>query len=92
MNLLENARNARARHITVRCGDGGREVRVSDDGPGMPPDVLARVFEPRFSTTSSGAGLGLAIARRLVESWGGTIRVESEEGQGTTVIVSLRQA
>jgi signal transduction histidine kinase len=47
------------------------------------------VFEPRFSTTSSGAGLGLAIARRLVESWGGTITLESAPGRGTTVRVAF---
>jgi signal transduction histidine kinase len=66
-------------------------VQVTDDGPGSPADVLARLFEPRFQTTSSGAGLGLAIARRLVESWGGSIAVTSEPGQGTTVTVSFRQ-
>jgi signal transduction histidine kinase len=47
------------------------------------------VFEPRFSTTTSGAGLGLAICKRLVESWGGRIGVESEAGRGTTVRLVL---
>jgi signal transduction histidine kinase len=47
------------------------------------------VFEPAFSTTSSGSGLGLAIARRLVESWGGRITLNSVEGRGTTVTLTL---
>jgi signal transduction histidine kinase len=64
---------------------------VRDDGAGIPAESLPRIFEPQFSTTTSGSGLGLAIVRRLVEGWGGSIDVESEVGQGTTVIVRLPQ-
>jgi nitrogen fixation/metabolism regulation signal transduction histidine kinase len=89
VNLLENARNAEARHVAVRIADAGRRVTVEDDGRGIPPEILARVFEPTFSTTSSGSGLGLAIAKRLVERWGGTIGLTSVVGKGTTVTISL---
>ena len=89
MNLLENARNAEARHVVVRVAADGRGVMIEDDGHGIPPDVLPRVFEPALSTTSSGSGLGLAIAKRLVESWGGTIALTSTVGQGTTVTITL---
>ncbi|HET8712412.1 MAG TPA: ATP-binding protein [Gemmatimonadales bacterium] len=92
VNLLENARNAEATRVTVRIAAGGRQLVVADDGRGISPDVLPRVFEPTFSTTSSGAGLGLAIARRLVESWGGVISLDSDPGKGTRVTLTLPTA
>ena len=64
-------------------------LTVRDSGVGMDDEALARVFEPYFSTKSSGTGLGLPIARRNVELSGGTIEVESQKGQGTTVRVRL---
>ena len=92
VNLLENARNADAKRVTVQVAASGRQLTVSDDGRGIPAEALPRVFEPTFSTTSSGAGLGLAIARRLVESWGGAITLESEPGKGTRVTLTLQTA
>ena len=92
VNLLENARNAEAKRVTVQVAASGRQLVVADDGRGIPAEVLPRVFEPTFSTTSSGAGLGLAIARRLVESWGGAITLESVPGKGTRVTLTLQTA
>ncbi len=92
VNLLENARNAEAKRVTVQVAASGRQLVVADDGRGIPAEVLPRVFEPTFSTTSSGAGLGLAIARRLVESWGGVITLESDPGKGTRVTLTLQTA
>ena len=92
VNLLENARNADAKRVTVQVAASGRQLVVADDGRGIPPEALPRVFEPTFSTTSSGAGLGLAIARRLVESWGGVITLESDPGKGTRVTLTLQTA
>ena len=64
-------------------------VEVEDDGPGIPEDVLPRLFEPYFSTKTSGTGLGLAICKRAVEDLGGSIAVRSAAGKGTTVTVRL---
>jgi nitrogen fixation/metabolism regulation signal transduction histidine kinase len=96
LNLYENARLANARHVhtEVRRGSttGGVPavvLAVRDDGAGIGADVLPRIFEPHFSTRTSGSGLGLAISRRLVESWGGEVTIESEQGAGTTVLVAL---
>jgi nitrogen fixation/metabolism regulation signal transduction histidine kinase len=82
VNLLDNARNAGARRVRMILRD--RLLEVQDDGHGVPPEHLGRIFEPRFSTTSSGAGLGLAVVRRLVESWGASVTVASTPGRGAT--------
>jgi nitrogen fixation/metabolism regulation signal transduction histidine kinase len=64
-------------------------VRISDNGTGIPEDLKGRLFTPYFTTKSSGSGLGLSIVKRLVEGMGGDISFESEQGQGTTFIISL---
>lgn len=68
---------------------GGLDLTVEDTGPGIPPEVLARVFEPFFTTKADGTGLGLAVARKLLESGGGRLRLESEPGRGTRAVVTL---
>ncbi len=83
VNLLENARNAQASHIGVSIV--GTTVEVRDDGCGIPPELLPMIFEPRWSTSTSGSGLGLPIVKRLVEGWGGRVEVESAVGRGTVV-------
>ena len=65
------------------------EVTVRDNGVGIPPEHLARLFEPHFTTKSHGTGLGLAIARQTIRHHRGTIQVESEPNRGTTVTVTL---
>ena len=91
LNLLENARLAGASVVQLRCArrDGRVVIEVSDDGSGVPAHVLPRLFEPHFSTRSSGSGLGLAMSRQLVESWGGAIAIASIEGEGTRVRIEF---
>ena len=66
------------------------EIRVRDDGAGIPEDLMGRIFEPQFSTRSTGTGLGLAIVRKLVESWDGTVAAEVDRGEGTVIRLQLR--
>ncbi len=91
VNLLENSRAAVRSGGVVRVegerAEDGVELRVVDDGSGIPEEFLGRVFEPHFSTRSAGTGLGLAIVHRLVTGWGATVQVESREDEGTTVSI-----
>lgn len=95
VNLLTNALDASPLNsrVVVSGEDEGAEVRicVHDDGPGIPADLQARVFEPFFTTKppGEGTGLGLALVMGIVKEHGGTVRIDSEYGAGTTVSVSL---
>ena len=79
--------------LTLRTRrDGDQiEIRIIDNGTGMPADVVEKVFNPFFTTkpTDQGTGLGLAISADIVRRHGGSIRVESEPGEGTEMIIDL---
>ena len=65
------------------------KIKVSDTGKGIAPKDLGNVFDPYFTTKQSGTGLGLAIVHRIIESHNGEIKVESEQGKGTDVTITL---
>ena len=101
-NILINAREAMSGGgaIEVRAenavfpnnlGDADPEVRISiqDNGPGIPPEVLRRIFDPYFTTKPGGTGLGLATAYAIVVKHGGHISVESTPGAGTVFTIDL---
>jgi signal transduction histidine kinase len=76
---------------TRRTGDG-IAVSIRDNGPGIPEPLLAKIFEPFFTTkpTGSGTGLGLSLSYDVVvQGHGGTMKVESVEGEGATFIITL---
>jgi signal transduction histidine kinase len=91
-NLVDNAVrvSARGEAVTLRVanGSGGPYIDVIDHGPGIDDDRLASLFD-RFQRSDSGSGLGLAIARRVVERHGGTIRVSTKPGSGSTFTIEL---
>jgi two-component system, NtrC family, sensor histidine kinase HydH len=97
LGVFENAVEAMPPGGTLKVStrpvsEGGRHeihVRIADNGPGIPPEHLARVFEPFYTTKRSGTGLGLAITRKVIEGHGGQVRVASEPGAGTTFDISL---
>ena len=93
--LVKNAVDAlagRGGHISVKTEEragGGARVTVSDDGPGIAREVRGRIFEPGFTTKSSGWGIGLSLARRIVEeNHGGTLRLASSD-RGTSFEIIL---
>jgi nitrogen fixation/metabolism regulation signal transduction histidine kinase len=92
-NVIENALHAMPGNgrltISESVRDGAVVVEVRDAGVGMDPQSLTKVFEPYFSTKTSGTGLGLTIAKRNIELSGGTISVASERGVGTSVTMTL---
>jgi ligand-binding sensor domain-containing protein/signal transduction histidine kinase len=105
INLLGNAFDAVREHakktgpdylptvtVATRRMEDGVEIRVADNGPGIPPEVAERVFEPFFTTKPSGqgTGLGLSLAYEIVtQGHGGTLRVESRPGEGATFVIEL---
>ena len=95
-NVLDNAIDALAgvaegRRIDLYIENGGRKatVRVRDNGCGIPPDKVERVFNPFFTTKEKGTGLGMAISKKIVEAHEGTIDVVSQVGRGTDLVVTL---
>lgn len=93
LNLLANAREAIGEHgeIRVSTRETGEavEIRVSDNGGGVPEAVASRIFDVFFTTREKGTGLGLGIARRIAGEHGGSIRLENHPGHGATFVVSV---
>jgi signal transduction histidine kinase len=92
-NLASNAIEAlpAGGSVSLQLSEAGEHVRlcIADDGPGMSPEVRARIFEPYFTTKNSGSGLGLAMAKQAVIAMGGQIELDSEPALGTRFVVDL---
>jgi len=94
VNLLENAAShgasRRGTDVTVRAGPGGAVVEVTDYGAGIPPGLAEKIFEPRIRGTTevAGTGLGLPIARGIVEAHGGTL-ASAPAAPGASFVVTL---
>jgi PAS domain S-box-containing protein len=100
-NLLINAYDAlngegtitvRAGRVRLEDGGDGRDavrVEVSDNGPGIPPNVADKVFEPFFTTKPKGSGLGLAIVKKIVDAHDGGLDLKTSQGEGTTIRITL---
>lgn len=99
LNLIINASQSIPKeqngHIYLRVRQHHSKIVVSiaDDGPGIPPEIESKIFEPFFSTKKkAGTGLGLAICRQIITGFGGTIRAEATPGGGATFIIELALA
>ena len=94
-NLIKNSVQAISNpkegkiEVSIREGSGNHIIRFSDNGSGISKDRQEKVFSPSFTTKSSGMGLGLSMAKNIIENIGGEISFESESGNGTTFIITL---
>lgn len=94
MNLILNSLEAIEKQGNVwiqvqSSADSSVSIEIADDGPGIPPEQLPKVFLPFFTSKKHGTGLGLATCKRIVTNHGGEIRVESEVGKGTRFTIDL---
>ena len=93
LNMLLNAIQAVSHNgqivVTLEPRDDYAAISIADNGPGIPPDTLKNIFRPFFTTKGHGTGLGLSLARRIVEDHAGRIEVTSAPGEGTTFVVLL---
>jgi len=92
LNLLQNAREVLGEKgnvvVAAACHrDYAVEISVRDDGPGIPPEKIERVFEAYYTTKEKGTGLGLAIVKHNTELYGGSVRAESVLGKGAKFTV-----
>lgn len=95
-NLVKNAiqsipseQENKSVEVSVLSENNFVKIEVKDNGHGVSEENKKRIFEPKFTTKSSGMGLGLAIIKNIIENYNGTITFESEAGRGTTFIVSF---
>ncbi len=93
-NLVRNAAdaaNAGGKHVSVtaRSSNDSIAITIADDGPGIPPEQLAKIFDPFFTTKSKGSGLGLATSHAIILEHAGRIDAESTVGEGTKMVVRI---
>jgi len=88
-SLIAQSPNRHSTHLHALAARQCVEVVVTDTGPGIPPEHLDRIFEPYFTTKDGGTGLGLALARRIIQEHQGSIRAENVPGGGARFVIDL---
>jgi PAS domain S-box-containing protein len=95
LNIMKNGMEAMEAGGTLTVTTGRRQegvyAQIADTGPGIPPEVMDKLFQPFFSTKPKGSGLGLAISKKIMEAHEGEIRVESEPGRGVRVTLRFKE-
>jgi signal transduction histidine kinase/HAMP domain-containing protein len=91
MNALQAMKGRGALHLSTALTGTSVVTTIADSGPGIPKQHLSKLFDPFFTTKGQGegSGLGLTVARRIIKKFGGDIRIESQEGSGTSCIITL---
>jgi two-component system, NtrC family, sensor kinase len=91
MNAIQAMKGRGVLRLSTSLADTSVMTTIADSGPGIPKQHLSKIFDPFFTTKGQGegSGLGLTVARRIIKKFGGDIRIESQEGSGTSCIVTL---
>ncbi|MFZ0889930.1 MAG: HAMP domain-containing sensor histidine kinase, partial [Candidatus Binataceae bacterium] len=90
MDAMENVAGERRLEIAIQVNGGGAAtVRVRDNGCGIPPEKLGKIFNPFFTSKANGTGLGMAVAKKVIEAHRGSIEVLSQAGAGTEFVISV---
>ena len=89
INALEAMPDGGRLCLSIDAHDSQVVITVADSGPGIPPDLADKIFDMHFTTKSGGSGIGLHVARAVVESSGGQLQVSSEPGRGSTFRIGL---
>ena len=93
LNIIINAEQAMENggELMIRTSKDKKyiQIDITDTGPGIPKDIIGKIFQAYFSTKKTGTGLGLPTAKRIIEDHRGTISVQSEEGKGTNFSITL---
>ena len=94
LNITTNAIQAAGENVALRIearqsAKGETEIRISDNGPGIAPEIKDKIFEPFFTTRGTGTGLGLAVVRAVMEGHQGNVLAESKPGEGATFVLTF---
>jgi len=89
LNAIQASPQGATVHLAIVAARDSARITVEDGGAGMTPEVLERIRKPYFTTKEGGTGLGVAVARGLVEQHGGRLEFKSASGKGTTVVITL---
>jgi two-component system nitrogen regulation sensor histidine kinase NtrY len=96
VNLVKNAFQAtehmEGARVSIHSGlsnNGQPQITISDNGPGIPEDILDKIFIPFFTTKENGSGIGLSLSRQIMQMHGGNLKVNSVPGKQTSVVLSF---
>ena len=92
LNAIEAMREGGTLSVATRKNDETVQLEISDTGGGIGEDEAKKIFEPFYTTTEQGLGLGMPYAKRIIEQHGGTVSVNSRFGEGTTISITLPAA
>jgi len=89
MNAVQAMNGIGNIHVRTKNEEKAIIIEIEDTGPGIPQDILSKIFEPLFTTRQIGTGLGLVSCKSIIEKHGGVITVKTRINKGTTFIIEL---